>query len=262
MNPLLQKSIASSQLYTSDIVASIKEVDPDLDIRFIMQAQLNGVERIWGSYGFLPIIDLFNHSNISGSILKNFDEGKRVGNETKINYEAGDQIMISYGEKDMYLHAMNYGYFDSNDEHFIDYAVRAIQTLDSPGKLAVAEYISDNYKCQIYEEKHVKKMKILETNLFFSESSPCTELLSYFAKTSFCTTQEFKTKQCQPDSILSTLFSVIDAFIGANHIDDFELSDIPEKLRYYYHLLKKEKTMLMQNREWLTNDLKIQVKQT
>jgi len=260
MNPLLQRSIAALQYSTNNIVASIKEVDPDLDIRFIMQAQLNGVDRCWGAYGFVPILDLFNHSNTKGSIIKEFDDGKRIGHQTKTNYEAGDQIMISYGEKDMYNHATNYGYFDSNDEHFIDYAARAVQVLDSPAKLAVAEYISNNYKCYIHEEKGVKKMKILETNLFFSESSPSTDLLSYFAKTSFCTQQEFATKQCHPDSISSTLISVIDSFIDANHIDDFELSEIPEKLQHFYHLLKKEKKMLLKNREWVINDLKIQIK--
>ena len=54
---------------------------------------------------------MFNHSEKYGCLKTHNSEYQIL--VAGIDYCEGDQIWINYGRKNMYLHALNYGYFDS-----------------------------------------------------------------------------------------------------------------------------------------------------
>jgi len=252
MNPLCYTSLLVMRTMAINQLKIIHEIDPKLDLELIMQAILNGFSRVWTEYGFLPIIDLFNHSNTEAASLGLTNNNKSVGYTTTKDYVTDEQVWGCYGMKDMYSHAAYYNYFDPNSTHIIDYGSRAIQTISNP---AVTAYIAQIYKCQFIQWNGEKKFRILEPNLFFLENEPSKELMSYLTNTSFCTNKEFLEKKCSHHSIYTTLLYIINSFLDANKVDNYKLAQVPQKLRRFHQLLKKEKKIMQQNLDWATKQL-------
>lgn len=253
MNPLCYNHIIDMKNLDNFHLNKIKKLDPDLSEDLIIQAILNSDSRIFGNFGFLPIIDLFNHSDKKGSPLTNFVDTESVGYKTICNYEAGEQVWASYGAKDLFINAVNFNYFDPDGEHFISYGLRAVQTISSAGSLAVAEYVATQFKSNFFEQDGQKKFEILALGLYFTKNRPTDELLNFFTKTSFSNQQEYNEKKCSKRSIATRMTYIIDSFLNINKVDDFNLKDLPKKLHRFYHLSKMEKEMLLRNREWVNS---------
>ncbi|MFE8073138.1 hypothetical protein QQM79_18910 [Marinobacteraceae bacterium S3BR75-40.1] len=47
------------------------------------------------------------------------------------------------------------------------------------------------------------------------------------------------------------MLQYIEAFMNVNKVDNFGLNDLPDNMKYFYHMLKKERKMLSDNREWV-----------
>jgi len=253
MNPLCHARVMQMRNLAHQVIDIIKNIDPELDENCIIQAVLNSYSRSWDAYGFIPIMDLFNHSHQKGSTIASVENTNRIGYKAKVSYSAGDQLWISYGPKDLYTHAVYFNYFDPTDTHFIDYGLRAVQTISNSANQAVADYIATIYDCQFFEQNGEKKFRVVTPNLLFLESGPSKELMAYFSKTSFCSGQEFSAKKCSSQSVCSTLIYVIDSFLSANKVDSIKLTEVPKKLHRFHQLLKKEKKILLKNREWVMN---------
>jgi hypothetical protein len=236
-------------------IQAIKEVDPELEEDHIIQAVLNSISRAWGDYGLLPVVDLFNHSETKGVILEEVEDNTRVGLTIKQDYEVGQQVWLSYGRKDIFSHATDYNYFDSSNNHIIDYGARAGHILDNPQKIELAEFIAKHYQVSILEKSGQKHLTIKEQGLHIFEEGPSEKLFGYFLKTGFTTLAEFKQKTCSPLSACLTYSGVIEAFLAANHVDQFKLTKLPPRLRRFHQALKKEKKMLLANKKWAEREI-------
>lgn len=250
MNPLLGNEINNYSYRVDKILEAIKDIDPTLDEALAIKAILNHLSRSWGEYGLLPVLDLFNHSERKGVQLQQVNEGSHIGFVLDSDYEPDQQIWISYGQKDIFLHATSYNYFDPNNEHIIDYALRAIQVLDTPEKTDVANFICKNFDARIFEYNGQKKLALNEPKLYILENGPNEKLYNYLRKVSFTTLEELRSKKCSPLSTALTYLSVINAFLSANRVDQFKITNVPSKLQRFHQALKKEKKILLSNKTW------------
>lgn len=257
MSPLLFQAFLDYRHLIDKTISSIQKIDPELSHDDILQASLNTASRCWDDFGFLPIMDLFNHSDTQGVTLTKQEESGRISFILPRDYERGEQIWLSYGRSDIYAHLLNFNYFDPASEHFIDYATRAVQLIDNPVKLQLAEYISQHFAAKIIEREGIKRLFILEKGLFFFEHAPSKKLLDFFSKTGFTTNQEFSNKQCSPYSACLSIGATLDSFLSANKVDQFKLTNLPPKMHRFHKALKKERRILEQNKTWVNKQLAI-----
>lgn len=258
MSPILAKLIRSTQGEMKQFASLLKGIIPDADDALVDHVVLNHVSRGWRNLGFVPIVDLFNHSDIKGSKLKIIRDGSgqdRVGWVTKVAYERGEQIYANYSCRGMVSTATKYNYFDPSGTHYIDMAPRVLQPIDSPFKEKLCTVLSQKYQSQLVQVQGKKHFKLYEDGLFFTQHGPSPKLIDYFREYGIENEQEFAAGRCSDQKALTNMLAVIDAFLEANKSDEFELGDIPEKLHRFYHLLKKEKLMLTENREWVIDNL-------
>jgi hypothetical protein len=255
MNPVLARNINESKKQIQDRVDALAKFDPKLDSRIVLRVLLNMVSRAFAGYGFASAVDAFNHSDRLGNPVKALDnEGKVIGFIANKNYERGEQIFITYDRKDMYAHAIAYNYFDEHGTHFIDYGARIIQTAITPLEKKIFEYTSKYYKLKTTQFNGITQYTAKDLELFFLEHAPSTNLIDFIRKNCFQSPGELISGKCSNKSFDERLLAIINELIELNHIDDFELNDIPKKLHRFYHLLKKEKAMLLSNRNWVMDN--------
>lgn len=251
LNPLLHRTTMQFRGLIQQVCADVKKLDPELDDAHILRAALNWQNRCWDKYGFLPVLDLFNHSDTKGSEMAEFPELDRVGHRTIVEYQAGDQVYISYAPKDMYRHALCYNYFDSNGVHYIDYALRVVRTIADPFTQALAQKISQLYPLAAFKASGKTQYQIREPRLFYLDEQPSEKLLKFFEATSFGSPIELQMGKCTKDSVRATMKATLEALLGANKVEQFSLDQIPVKLQRFYFMLKKEREMLQANLRWL-----------
>lgn len=255
MNPILARNINDSKKQIQDRIDAIATFDPKLDSRIVLRVLLNMVSRAFAGYGFASAVDAFNHSDRLGNPVKGLDnEGKIIGFVAHKEYSPGEQIFITYDRKDMYAHAIAYNYFDENATHFIDYGSRIVQTAITPLEKKILEYTSKYYKLKTTEFNGITQYIAKDLELFFLENAPSTNLIDFIRRNCFQTAGELISGKCTNKSFEDRLLSIINELIDINRVDDFELSDIPKKMHRFYHLLKKEKTMLLSNKDWVLDN--------
>jgi len=255
MNPVLARNILDSKKQIQDRVDALAKFDPKLDSRIVLRVLLNMVSRAFAGYGFASAVDAFNHSDRLGNPVKALDdEAKVIGFTSNKSYEPGEQIFITYDRKDMYAHAIAYNYFDENGTHFIDYGARIVQTAISPLEKKVLEYTSKFYKLKTTQFNGITQYTAKDLELFFLEHAPSTNLIDFTRKNCFQTVGELISGKCSNKSFDARLLNIINDLIEINRVDDFDLSDIPKKIHRFYHLLKKEKAMLLSNRNWVLDN--------
>lgn len=251
MNPILHRIATQFIGLIRQVVGDVLKLDSELDKAHVLRAALNWQNRCWDVYGFLPVLDMFNHSDAKGAELTELSEDGRVGHKTVVDYAAGEQIFISYAPKDMYRHALCYNYFDPEGVHLIDYALRVVRSLPDPFSQAVAQKIAKTYPCWIFESGGVPKMQVRSPGLFFTETGPTQALFDFFKKTSYQSKQELLSGSCSPRSIAGTMIVTIDSLLSANQVDAIRADQVPERIRRFYDLLIKEKAILKKNRDWV-----------
>jgi hypothetical protein len=254
LNPLLFR-LALEQRNRIDVAkATIKKLNPKLDSNFVIQAILNYYSRAWhGGVGFLPILDLFNHSDRKGNTLIKPAGGTNLAHSTRIAYKKGEQVFVSYSRHDAAVFALNYDYFDPEGVHFIDYSLRALHSIRTGIKQKVFELIRVEYGGQFFDMNGVRHFKIAAKNLHFLENAPSFKLITYFKMV--IQIEGGLNKQTVNDQlVLESLLATMNAFISAIKVDQFDLKDLPEKLHRFYYLSQKEQKMLLSNRDWVIDN--------
>jgi len=255
VNPVLARNILESKKQIQVRVDALAKFDAKLDSRIVLRILLNLVSRAFSGYGFASAVDAFNHSDRLGNPVKGLDkEGKVIGFTAHKDYEPGEQIFITYDRKDMYAHAIAYNYFDPEGTHFIDYGARIVQTAISPLEKKIFEYTGKYYKLTVKEFNGIAQYTTKDLELFFLENAPSTNLTDFIRRNCFQSAGELISGKCTNQSFDTRLLNIIDELLKINRVDDFELSDIPKKMHRFYHLLKKEKAMLLSNRNWVLDN--------
>lgn len=251
MNPILHLTVCRFKALVDGVTESVMQLDKGLDRDVVLKAVLNWQSRAWDSYGFLPVMDLFNHCHARGGDLLELSDRTLLGHIAQVDYAAGDQVFISYAPKDMYRHAICYHYFDLGGQHLIDYALRVHRNVDSPQAEQVAQAIARQYPVQVVSVGQKKQMQIVERNLFFTEEGPNQNLLEFFAKTSFSTLNELQTGRCSKQSIAENMLQVLQALRSANQVNSVNEKELPARIQRFHPLLKKELAMLDANEAWV-----------
>ncbi|MFT7373168.1 MAG: hypothetical protein ACI9T9_001862, partial [Oleiphilaceae bacterium] len=206
--------------------------------------------------GFLPILDLFNHSDRKGNTLLRAVGGTHMAHNTRIAYEKGEQVFISYSRHDIAIFALNYDYFDPEGVHSIDYSLRALHSIKTGTKQKVFELIKAEYGGKFFDMNGVRHFKIAAKNLLFLENAPSFKLITYFKM--ITQIEAGLNKQTVNDQFfLESLLATMNAFISAIKVDQFDVKDLPEKLHRFYYLSQKEKKMLLSNRDWVIDNFTV-----
>lgn len=245
LNPLVYKCTMEFNDAIQLQIDIVCNLDPSLDRDIVTQIVLNYSSRAWENSSFLPMFEYFNHSDRDGDVKRTVK-----GKDTicaKVQYQAGDQIWISYGPKDMVSHALSFNYFDPSGEHFIHFGTRFTQTVRNQLEFDIGKHCDQKYKLRSWQRDDIMYYKIIEEEALFCETLPTDRLKAYIRDNCFRTAKEFAQGKSELRSFGIRMKEVLNALLQANHVDDYELSDIPEKCHRFYHLLKKEKKMVLAN---------------
>ena len=256
MNPLLGDFARRSRYEVESVVNAVAQFDPELDSdehrNIVRWIYLNKQMRSWDE-GFFPVIDMFNHSEKYGCLKTHNSEYQIL--VAGIDYCEGDQIWINYGQKDMYLHALNYGYFDSFGNHCIDVGFRVSQTADKAFQKKLFAYINGKYPLISRQDQQGNiHYKVQPGKVMLLDHAPTVAAIEFFRDMSFLTEQELNAKQFYPIRFRDRVLQYLEALININNVEHVAIDELPQKMRYFHHMLRKERQMLLNNKDWvLTN---------
>jgi SET domain len=245
MNPLVYKCTMEFNDAIQLQIDIVCHLDPKLDRDIVTMIVLNYSSRAWENSSFLPMFEYFNHSDRDGDVKRTVG-----GKDTlcaKIQYQPGEQIWISYGPKDMVSHALSFNYFDPSGEHFIHFGTRFTQTVRNQLEFEIGKHCDQKYKLRSWQRDEIMYYKIVEEEALFCETLPTDRLKAYIRDNCFRTAKEFAQGQSEQRSFGIRMKEVLNALLQANHVDDYKPEDIPEKCLRFYHLLTKEKKMVLAN---------------
>jgi len=231
-------------------INSLCSFDKDLDKDLVEKILFNVLYRSWDEFGFIPILDMFNHSDLNGIQMHN--DKDRVYLVATVDYKEGDQIWNNYGKKDLYMHAIDYGYFDPTGNHFIDLGLRVSQVANSDFQKKLFEYLTTKYPI-LHDTSNdgLIRYKLSGGVAYLLDQAPNTRAIDFVRDISYGTEQELSYRQCPLPRFKNRMLQYINVLSEANNIDNISIEKFPEKLKYFYHMLEKEKTMLNNNKEWV-----------
>jgi len=227
----------------------IIEFDSALEKDNVLFVAINHLSRAWGNLGFLPIIDLFNHSDEKGMNLT-IQDGVASW-VAGFDYKEGDEVYGSYGRKDLNLIAVGFNYFDPANDHSINFGSRFSQLARSPFEKQVFKLTQEQHKVRSFEKNGQIQYKVADPDAVFTEKKPSDNLLAYLSVNSISTLEEFVHKKCSKTTLKARLKRSLLYLNEANNIDKFCENDFSGSLHRFYHLLKKEQKMIRANLEWL-----------
>lgn len=252
MNCFLSKAVREHKQECLKRIDEIQQLDSRIDRDTIVLIYLNYLSRAWGDANFLPIMDYANHSDRLGKQRQT--KNGEFCLEAKYNYQKGEQVYLSYGRKDMYLHAILYNYFDPKGSHFIHYGSRFVQVANTPFELEVLKYTASKFKLVTQKLNNQYHYSCLDLNVGFLEMAPSLSMIEYIQNNYFTTPSEWKSKKCSHASLAQRLLDILNIMIDANKVESFQPENLPEKMHHFYCLLTKEQQMLNKNKEWVIDN--------
>tara|TARA_R100001163_G_scaffold65784_1_gene64845 strand:+ start:1816 stop:3012 length:1197 start_codon:yes stop_codon:yes gene_type:complete len=163
----------------------INEYDTRFSDQEITEVCMINNTRTWlGMY--VPVMCMFNHSIRDGVINETNDTSSTV--RSKIEYQPGQQVYISYGNKDMLVLALEYGFYDKSDYNIVlpliltytgmlplNFAVARI--LSEKGMKLV---ISDDSKRITAGIEDMSKLQRMKKLVCFSDEGISADLFDFF----------------------------------------------------------------------------------
>ena len=106
------------------IINSLVQFDPSISARTYETSLLSYNSRAMGRLGFVPFIDCFNHNRLNGLSIEVSNNRIKLISKGVIN--PGDQVCTTYGNVDIQTHAIQYNYYDAQDDHVLSLGKRPI----------------------------------------------------------------------------------------------------------------------------------------
>lgn len=253
LSPLLLARVGEFETFVISQREKVCGFDKSIPFDLAEMIILNTQSRSWSDSGFLPIMDLFNHSDKKGVVRGEDNDTYLI--RAGVNYQPGDQVYLSYSQKDMYLHAIHYNYFDPNGQHFIHFGYRFVQPALTPFARSVMEFTRKRHLIKTLEQGGKMYYRSLDPRAVFNETEPSKELLAYLKDNSLQTDDELSAGRASRKSQRSHILSALNALLEQNRVDQVPLHALPEKLHRFWHLLKKEKKMLQANLNWVEKNV-------
>jgi hypothetical protein len=252
MSPSLANVVRQLRALVSSRLSVIQSLEPNIEKDLILEVLLNYASRAWDDTNFLPIMDCANHSDRLG--MQRTTEKDQHLLKAKLARKKGDEIFMSYGRKDMFVHAISYNYFDPDAVHYIQFGVRFVQTAKSKRELEILKYTSTLFPLKVTQYPNYVEYTCKDPDVCFLESGPSLRLVEYIQSNFFPSDLEWNAKSCLVKSLQMRLSSVIDFMLSVNLVDKHDLDSLPSKLHRFHHMLTKEQAMLEANKKWITDN--------
>lgn len=248
MNPILARVIQERNETTKQKIEQLLALDPSLEREQATTIVLNFKTRSWG-FGFLPIFDQFNTSEAMGSRV--FSSSTNIYFMTSRDYQAGEQVWISYGNRDIYDYAIDYDFFDPRAVHSISFAKRGSQFATSTFEENVIRQASTKHKILIAKTEQGLNFQLDDDSARFLELGPSSQLIDYVKDIAYRSQKELKSKRVSMESFSIKMHQIIDGLLAANKVAQVNPASVPEKLKRFYQLLLKERQILINNKAWV-----------
>ena len=200
----------------------IKEFDTEgfTDDQIVI-AYMNNNTRSWfGMY--LPVMDMFNNSIRKGVINQTMEDESLV--KSKVPYKPGEQVYISYGNKDMLVMAYEYGFYDETD-----YPMALPLVLNYTGaeplnfavaRLCIGEgmtgILSDNSQRITVGIEDLGKMQRLNKLVCFSREGISSDLYKFFELFAIENYEELEAKKGKKKQVMKLLDEHLSRMIGGD----------------------------------------------
>lgn len=249
MSPILYNWVQELKQQAYEIINKILDVEPSYERDDVLKVYLNFRSRGFNPFGIVPVLDQFNHSDLKGGPNKH-EEGKLCA-YAKVDYQAGDQVYISYGAKDLYQHAIHYNYFDEEGPHFVDFGRKAVHTATGQAGIKKIHHLKKFFKVNELSINGIRAFNFHEPHMLLIEGTPSIDLVK--ALTEICRAQLNMRVSDQALKVHAARYfqQLLDEQLSLNKVDTLKEQDIPPRLIRFYKLLKKERAMLIENRNKL-----------
>lgn len=254
MNPQLYNWILQANRLADQITDAVQRLLPSHSRDSILETYLNYRSRGFHPFGIVPVLDQFNHSDLLGQQDK-FEDG-RLCVYAKVDYQKDDQIFISYGPKDLYHHAINYSYFDKNGPHFVEFGRKAIQCAEGELGAKTVAHLKQFFKIEETVINGVKAFYFDEPLMLLIENRPSQDLVN--ALKEICRVAIGRPASDQELTMHAAKYFqvMIEDQLKLNHVEQVNEDELTPRTRRFYDLLKKEKSVLLNNRAALETYLK------
>ncbi len=251
LSPVLRVLVDSMISDTNKLVESILEMDKSLKKDDVLWIALNWRSRAWDN-GFIPILDLFNHSNKRGNLKYYIPETNDNYLIARGDYKKGEQVYDSYDTNDMYHYAINYNFYDSSDWKYISIPMRITFPIRNEIDSKIFEFVNKKFKTIRFKNGDVEAYRILDNTLWFTEVGPSDgliELAKCFSYESIDDLMEGKFSYHKFDDVLNAWLNLIENSNGVNSIE-VPAYQTP-RLQRFYDIQISELDIISANRKWI-----------
>lgn len=244
-SPTAYTWVSNANQKSQMIVDAITKLDPALPRDAVLTVLLNYQSRSFRDVGIVPVLDQFNHSDRLGN--ENFVENGRMCVQTSVQHNPGDQVFITYGRKDLLMHAIHYNYFDPHGTHFIQPMRRIFVPVVNPAFQRLAK----KYELQTLSNRGQALYFLDDNKALMTEITPTPHLLAYM-------TDVIRFEQNNPvptmhltGPVLQSYMQLLDMLASNNLRHTVQRSNLPSRLHRFHDLLAKEEQMIQANRKWV-----------
>lgn len=241
----LYREIQSQNEKNKRLIQALYEFDPSVDPDIYAMVTLNFGSRAMGVNGFVPVVDCFNHSDEKGANIDS--RGETVSLSAKVDYQAGEQVYTTYGTLDLLTHGINYNYFDSQNIHFIQLEKRFRFTAKTEKEVEMLKQLASRFRLSIQPFAHGYIYSFQEREAYFSETQPSSQIIEIARSMA-----EHSPFKLSPKEILLGFLKQLDS---ENTVESCSKKLLPKRYGRFYRLLKKEKQMIRENLNWVTQNM-------
>jgi hypothetical protein len=249
MNPVLATMAYATKQAFGALVEKICQKDVSLDVEHVMLAASIHRERCWGSLGFLPGMDLFNHNTKSLIELKSvtIDGEDFVTYTAPQDIESGQEIKITYGKKDIFQFATNYDFYDPFDFHLIGYCQRLSQPIGDAFSRKVVDNLKKHYTVDEFTLNGQNRFRVRDVAAYFLDRGPNTKMVDLASRLAISDNKALSKGCADEKTTARYLLYILETFKSINKVDQIDLEQLPTKLHIYHRMLKKELRILDDN---------------
>jgi hypothetical protein len=262
LSPVLRILINNFINEVNQLVNGVIEIDGSLNKNDVLWIVLNWRSRAWQD-GFVPILDLFNHSNKMGNLKYNIPEINETYIVARHDYKKGDQVYISYDTYDVYHYAINYNFYDKTDWKYISVPTRLSFTIKSELDELIFELISKQFQTSRFKTGDLQMYRILSKDIYFTEYGPTDDLIRLARCFSYETIDDLKNNKISNikfDEIVNGWLNLIES---ANNVYSVVVPAYQTpRLQRFYDIQIDEFDIIQANRNWVNvNSKSSKVKQ-
>ena len=255
-------NIANTSITTRENVQKkIIEKDSTITSEDIIWAYLIVSTRAWSPFTLLPLVDLFNHNTKRGNAKAYDAELNRHILSSKVDYEAGDQIFISYGLQDCVNLALNYGFFNKDDDNNL-----VIKDLlykgTTPLRYAVGNLLQDyHFNTSIINNTINCQMTTKSGSFYFNKKDITSQNTLKILKT--LAIKDYSELQKKEGNLLNTyiiISDILNASVSKINLDLVDMKYIPNSLKILTDALKCKLEIKEKVDNWMKQSLLKQAK--